>query len=473
MANGTTSNGMAIPTGLRTEITTTRTRDDIVTTLTNLDTKSDAWGKVIPMGFGRHRVAGALVWASQFYKTTESFDDTTTQQSIVSWLDHQDVYNSITGADEGVTNTPFDVVRSSGSQVTHGSTENAYIDLCYSFGTEGDVRKRRYIEKIRVNDTLIYDQSQSPPFIMDGIGFSVRYGYDNAAPDLMAKYPNGIFHYKDQTLLIFDKFPLSVFGNATPQSVDVEWGCCVGDAVSSSAPPDGGLIDCDAQFIYYGGFNSENENSWRLHATYWQPTVGNIAIASVVTYMRGDNSQRFIEAGWTSLQYNGIPYAYTSELFYRILSQADVDAIMAGTFALCPQNEAQHLQSDNQVFGFIFIMETHLPWAQSYAGSTQGEVADEPGYAPRIVNGPAVDLHFLHMTDYYKEPGKPNDPNARPHSTFYFGSESDNYWGISAFKITKVGLGESPQPDVPGGYTVSNTSDSFYNSIRLNFKPCE
>lgn len=218
--------GYSIATGVRDEITTTRVRDDIVTTLTNIDTKSDAWGKVVPMGFGRHRVAGALVWASQFYKTTESYEDVTTKKNIVTWLNHNEIRTYVKGipVDKEIINDVSDVVRSSGSQVTRGTFEEAFIDLCYSFGTEGDTRRKRFIEKVRVNDTIVYDTSKG--FIADGIAFSIRYGYDNAPPALLEKYPNGKFHYKGQTLICFDKFPLNTFGNSVPSSVDVEWGCC-------------------------------------------------------------------------------------------------------------------------------------------------------------------------------------------------------------------------------------------------------
>lgn len=214
-------------TNRRTEVTTTRVRDEVTTQLTNISTKSEAWGKIIPMGFGRHRVAGALVWGSQFYKTTQSFDDVTTTKSIVTW---QSVSTGRDAVARGgsifspVVNEPEDVVYNSGSQVTHGEAINSYIDLCYSFGTEGDTRKKRYIEKIRVNDTIIYDTTIG--YIADGIGFSIRYGYDDAPPALMSKYPNGKFHYKGQTLVCFDRFPLALFGNSIPDTVDVEFGCC-------------------------------------------------------------------------------------------------------------------------------------------------------------------------------------------------------------------------------------------------------
>lgn len=229
------STGGAMPVSSRKEITTTRVREDITTTLTNIDTKSDAWGKVCPMSFGKVRIAGALVWGSQFYKTTASFDDVTTQKSIVTWKDsgqviHKELLNGRLMVDQSYpTNSLTDVVQSSGSQVTHGESTANFIDLCYSFGTEGDTRRKRYISKIRVNgDTVIYDTEKA--FIMDGIAFSVRYGWDNAPPALMEKYPNGKFHYKGQTLVCFDRFPLATFGNSIPNSVDVEFGCCAAPA---------------------------------------------------------------------------------------------------------------------------------------------------------------------------------------------------------------------------------------------------
>lgn len=237
--------GAAIATSVRDEITTTRVRDDIVTTMTNISTKSDAWGKVIPMGFGRHRVGGALVWASQFYKTTETYSDVTTKKNIVHWLDTQNVVSFPPGGNiqNTVINTEFDVTRSSGSQVTTGTFEDAFIDLCYSFGIEGDTRKKRFIEKVRINDTVVYDTSIG--FVADGIAFSIRYGYDNAPPALLEKYPNGKFHYKGHTLICFEKFPLSLFGNSIPDNVDIEWGCC-------GFETGGNQCQLQAAYTYYG-----------------------------------------------------------------------------------------------------------------------------------------------------------------------------------------------------------------------------
>lgn len=322
-----TSYGSAMPIAQRKEVTTTRVRDDITTTLTNIDTKSDAWGKVIPMGFGRHRVAGALVWASQFYKTTESFDDVTTQKSIVTWNDHQDIIRTVKVNDQVVggyqssTNTIYDVVKSSGSQVTHGESTASYIDLCYSFGTEGDKRRKRYIEKIRVNDTIVYDTTQD--YIADGIGFSIRYGYDDAAPALLEKYPNGKFHYKGQTLVCFDRFPLATFGDSIPSSVDVEYGCC--SAAPIIIPPIDQQTLADAsKFIRIslgGGSDGTSDLRLSLPASYTRGTSKDVLVIGAVLAWRPVT----VNPAWVKSSSNGI------YIIDRLLTGAEFDGLIDGS----------------------------------------------------------------------------------------------------------------------------------------------
>lgn len=195
---------------------TTKKAIDPVVSLTGIETQSDAWGKVIPLTFGRTRVPGVLVWASEFYKTTGGFDVTVTNKDR-----YYQNYTSLqpSGA---VTNTT-DVQENSNSQTTRETIETTNIDLCYSFGKEGDPRRKRYVDVIRVNEVEIYNSQTG--YIAPNIGFNIRYGYDNTIDPLMAKYANGDLVYKGQTLIIFNKFPTADFGDAIPKSIDVEFGC--------------------------------------------------------------------------------------------------------------------------------------------------------------------------------------------------------------------------------------------------------
>lgn len=188
-------------------------------TLTGVETKSDAWGKIIPVTFGRTRVPGALIWASNFYKTTSGFDATTTQidrytQNVQFLQPAADVPFELNEGVEGTRTT---------SQVVRETVTSSAIDLCYSFGKEGDPRRKRYVDKMRINDVVVYDSKTN--YIAPGLGFSVRYGYSDAIDGVMAGYANGDLFYPGQTLVIFNKFPTASFGDKIPDRVDVEFGC--------------------------------------------------------------------------------------------------------------------------------------------------------------------------------------------------------------------------------------------------------
>lgn len=187
------------------------------TSLTGLSTQSDAWGKVIPLTFGRTRVPGVLVWASEFYKTTDGFDTTT------KFIDKY--YTNILALPQNGGSGPSAVTET--SQTTRETVTTSYIDLCYSFGKDGDTRRKRYVDIIRINETVVYDSKSG--YIAPNLGFNIRYGYDNNIDPLMAKYANGDLFYKDQTLLIFNRFPLADYGDAVPKSIDVEFGCVPGE----------------------------------------------------------------------------------------------------------------------------------------------------------------------------------------------------------------------------------------------------
>lgn len=190
-----------------------------VTSLTGIETASDAWGKIIPLTFGRTRVPGVLVWASEFYKTTSGFDTTVT--TFDQYTQNYNVLRdpSSIGHDFASTVTTTDVT----TQTTRTSINAVNIDLCYSFGKEGDKRRKRYVDVIRINEIEVYNSQTG--YVAPNIGFNIRYGYDNSIDPLMAKYANGDLLYKDQTLIIFNKFPTGDFGDAVPQSIDVEFGC--------------------------------------------------------------------------------------------------------------------------------------------------------------------------------------------------------------------------------------------------------
>jgi hypothetical protein len=346
--------GVAEATSVRDEITTTRVRDDIVTEMTNIETKSDAWGKVIPMGFGRHRVAGALVWASQFYKTTETYTDVTTKKNIVHWRDNQMTTSFPPGGNivNKTVTTEFDVVRSSGSQITTGTFEDAYIDLCYSFGTEGDVRRKRFIEKVRINDTVVYDTSKG--FVADGIGFSIRYGYDNAPPALLEKYPNGKFHYKGQTLICFEKFPLELFGNSIPNSVDVEWGCC-------GFETGGNMCQLQAAYTLYG----DDPISVGGGATPYQFKAGDLLLL-IASDAGNVNFSKFTSS--VSSSFGGKSY----KVGLWALSSNDAASLNSSGYTLSTGKARLILRVHNTNTGLPILesMVRQLEWRQVSAGAT-------------------------------------------------------------------------------------------------------
>lgn len=185
--------------------------------LTNIETASDAWGKFIPFSWGLSRVGGALVWASPFYKNLESFRTTTQYRSVSTWLEPPNLL-----AGEFTPNRQTsEQVYETGSSVT--TISSYYIDAAYSLGFEGDLRQNRILQKVRINGNIVYDASTG--FIQAGIAFSVRRGDQLAIDPVMADFiaTTGKYFYPGQTYIVFDKLPLGAFGNAMPQSVDVEF----------------------------------------------------------------------------------------------------------------------------------------------------------------------------------------------------------------------------------------------------------
>lgn len=185
--------------------------------LTNIETASDAWGKFIPFSWGLSRVGGALVWASPFYKNLESFRTTTQYRSVSTWLEPP---NLLAGQFTPTRQTSEEVYET-GSSVT--TISSYYIDAAYSLGFEGDLRQNRLLQKVRINGNVVYDASTG--FIQAGIAFSVRRGDQLAIDPVMADFiaTTGKYFYPGQTYIVFDKLPLGAFGNAMPQSVDVEF----------------------------------------------------------------------------------------------------------------------------------------------------------------------------------------------------------------------------------------------------------
>lgn len=241
---------------------------------------------------------------------------------------------------------------------------------------------------------------------------------------------------------------------------------------------------CGFDIKYNGAFSRETALTTRLKATGWRAQPGNIAIASTIKYHRG-GADDFIDTGWKLLQFNGIPYAYESGLYYRVLSQADCNLINGQGMLLCTDSDYGSPAS-RQIAGFVFVVDTHLSWEESYVfsepqyaadgnwASTQGDIGPGGfGYASYKVYGPAVDFHFFHACDFFLDNGtRPPNPNQRPDIVPSIGPEVDNYWGISTYHVQKYENGQSG-PDLPvPGYDVTNTTDSFYNRVRLKFKPC-
>lgn len=216
MSSGFTDVSLSIPIKPQRVVNEKRTAIQETVSLTGVETGSDAWGKVIPVTFGRTRVPGALIWASNFYKTTSTF------QVDTEWRDRYE-YNSY-GSD-ALTFQGNDVPV--GKSTTKEEITSSFIDLCYSFGKDGDTRRKRFVDKIRINEIEVFNSQTK--YVAPGLGFSIRYGYDDSIDPVMAGYENGDLFYPGQTLIIFNKFPTANFGDAIPKSIDVEFGCILYD----------------------------------------------------------------------------------------------------------------------------------------------------------------------------------------------------------------------------------------------------
>lgn len=190
-------------TGSTTEAIGNRTR------LTNLDTRADTWGQPISRTWGTCRVAGNMIWSSKFYTTLTKFKKTTTWTNVENNLSWNGVGDP--------------TIVTEGSDVSVFEEGKTGIDVSYSFGEEGDSRARRVVRKMRINGTLVFDSSTA--YVFPGLGFNFRYGYDDDTIEpTMASYETGKYYYPDQTYVTLNNFPLGEWGNATPQSIDVEFG---------------------------------------------------------------------------------------------------------------------------------------------------------------------------------------------------------------------------------------------------------
>lgn len=246
---------------------------------------------------------------------------------------------------------------------------------------------------------------------------------------------------------------------------------------------------CGLAIKYKGAFGRQSAQSCRLVGLLEQAQPGDFAIASTIKYHRG-NDDNFIEDGWNLLQWNGIPYAYESGLFYRVLSQADCDLINKGTgLLLCTDANPNETAAQRQIAGYVMVVRTHLSWEESYAAnfsepnysaegnwaSTQGDMSQiVADYAAYTVYGPAVDIHFAHACDFfhYDDGATKPDPTERTALVPAFGNEVDNFWGKSAYHIAQYDQGDSG-PDLPfPSYHAINSTDSWYNRIRLKYKTC-
>lgn len=349
------------------------------TELTNIATKSDAWGKVIPYGWGRHRVAGALIWASDFYATVSGFDEVTETTDIYTQTDNQVGYADY-DAGEWMVHKPVillppdpgDPTKTStwtspgGSQVTTSRTKSSSIDLCYSFGKEGDKRRRRFVDKIRINDTLAYDRSTG--FIAPGLGFTVRMGWAEKILPLMANFEDGIYWYKGQDLILFDKFPTGNYGDAIPNSVDVEFGCC------GSAPvgPCSFYLDVNAYGetapLYYGK-NDLSFHEYRpgdLLIYYNRTKIGENNIV--------DNSFSILES-----QNQG---SYSYRVGAKILTASEATSIMQNAKQLSDAASLLHLQcwSTHNDLPLLEGGITQARWTFTPAGQPyQADIAQKIG----------------------------------------------------------------------------------------------
>jgi hypothetical protein len=179
-----------------------------VVSLTNLVANSDALGKVIPRSWGHVVVGGALIWASPYYPITGEYDPATTE-----------FYSNFpdgVGSPAGQGNT-----QAGSTTVTLEDAANFGLDLCYSFGFEGILGKRK-IYRVKLNGTLVYDAVSG--YVMDGIGFDTRLATSGAIPAAMKKYVlTGKYFYPGQTLIVFKQFYPKDWGKALPQSVEVEF----------------------------------------------------------------------------------------------------------------------------------------------------------------------------------------------------------------------------------------------------------
>lgn len=180
--------------------------------LTNLTTKSDALGRVIPRTWGHVVVGGALVWASPFYVITESIKKTTQYYAEIENpgdLTNENLQNVIDA--HGAT-----------TKVTLSTSTDYGIDLCYSVGFDGGQGLRREVYRVKLNGTLVYDGLDG--YVMPGIGFDIREHTDLDIPLAMQEYKlTGKYFYPGQTLITFSQFRTKMWGGAVPVAVEVEF----------------------------------------------------------------------------------------------------------------------------------------------------------------------------------------------------------------------------------------------------------
>ncbi len=426
-----------------TRVSVTRQNEFNHNELTNIATKADTWGKVITQGYGRHRVAGALVWASNFYATTSGFDETTTTQDIYTSYSVSEGSDAVAkGASifDTVVNPPQDVSRPPVSQVTHHSSKSSAIDLCYSFGKEGDTRKKRYIDKIRINDTLAYDVETG--FVAKNLAFSVRYGYEDDIPELMSKYDDGKFHYKGQTLVIFNQFPTANYGDAIPSTVDVEFGCCQAGSIPE---PDGcgfgGIPSAGGEILGSDGSGFPGFQGY-------QP--GDVLIHSIARVGDHDNDACSQFVGDSEWQDGG-----TASLVGRDVLGGFVGHVECRFVVLTPElvdkyrnNEIRLVQGggtfeENQFWSSqCSVLRTWMPWLSNSAGAfralTVGDMGwggvrnnqnEGGGFIYEQIPVPGSTICAAHLYAFGYRDGDGNYDDAKTDTTAYPGGADPNFGG--------------------------------------------
>lgn len=231
--------------------------------VTNLSNIAGTWGKFIPVSWGNVRLAGYQVWASKFYKITDSITVSLTENA--SKL--TEYWKDVTGTTNGMLY---------GDRTHTGISERIGVDAAFSFGYNGLAAERR-VSKLRVNGNVIYDITN--PDAKSDFPHTIRYGSEDYPEPIMvarATNPEDVVYYPGQIIITFAGLVNSnILGESNtsspiPTSIDIELqsGSTVGqvEGIRTNFP------DADFEIPFQGSIH----NSWEGDFIYtYDPSASN------------------------------------------------------------------------------------------------------------------------------------------------------------------------------------------------------